>query len=106
LLLATLADGLRIAYENEAAIRAELDRTRTALADELDDRHRSERELIDRVAGLVDQLERMQQQLTGANAVRTVLNGSRAGRVALRALRPAWRLARGVRLRIRPSAQR
>jgi hypothetical protein len=101
LLLATLAAGLRIAEGNHAATRSALDRARMTLAEELDDRHQSERELLDQVAGLVDELDRMRHQLTGANAVRTVLNQSKAGRVTLRALRPAWRLARGVGRRMR-----
>ena len=105
LLLASLAGVLRIAEENHAVTRAALARARTAFADEIDDRHRSERQLLDQLATLVDELERTRQQLTGAKAVRMVLGQSRPGRAAIRALRPAWRLARSVGRRIRPSTQ-
>jgi hypothetical protein len=103
-LLTTVDEALRLAHEWHAPTRAALDRARTRLTEQLDERRLSEHALLDQLAVLANELEQARRQLTWLNATRALLDRSRPGRAALQVLRPARRLARRLATRVRTRA--
>jgi hypothetical protein len=103
-LLTTVDEALRLAHEWHAPTRAALDRARTRLTEQLDERRLSEHALLDQLAVLANELEQARRQLTWLNATRALLDRSRSGRAALQVLRPARRLARRLVTRARMRA--
>ncbi len=104
MLLTTVDEALRLAHEWHAPTRAALDRARTRLSEQLDERRLSEHALLDQLAALANELEQARRQLTGLNAIRALLDRSRPGRAALQVVRPARRLARRLVTRVRTRA--
>jgi hypothetical protein len=62
---------------------------------------RQQKRLRQQVDALTQELEQVRRDHRGHRLVRTVLRRSRTGRVLLRVLRPAWRLARAARSAVR-----